>query len=151
MHSIPTENDEPPAFEPDDSAMEPSHAEGAARPAEAAETVDAITSSHTFRAEAPMNLSATDQLDAATHAPNHPGASDTPSNSEDQSESPRPECIICTKPMPWIFATLPNCDHCFCLHCIKTWRRAGGLNKRKADVADNTKRCPTCRAEAWNM
>lgn len=37
------------------------------------------------------------------------------------------------------FGILPNCNHCYCVECIRTWRRT----KREDGTAVNT--CPVCR------
>lgn len=54
--------------------------------------------------------------------------------------------VILTKqnPSERVFAILPNCQHCFCLHCIQTWRR-------KTDVVsyNGAKGCPECRTVSF--
>lgn len=54
--------------------------------------------------------------------------------------------VILTKqnPSERVFAILPNCQHCFCLHCIRTWRR-------KTDVVsyNAAKGCPECRTVSF--
>ncbi|XP_059188398.1 makorin, ring finger protein, 4 isoform X2 [Centropristis striata] len=40
------------------------------------------------------------------------------------------------------FGILPNCNHCFCLQCIMTWRKTKDLGP------DVVKRCPQCRVRS---
>lgn len=48
-------------------------------------------------------------------------------------------CGICTE-IPSPFAQLLNCNHYFCVDCLKRWRSKGeGVNR---------KHCPTCRAHS---
>uniref|UniRef100_A0A8C6P4S7 RING-type domain-containing protein n=1 Tax=Nothobranchius furzeri TaxID=105023 RepID=A0A8C6P4S7_NOTFU len=43
-----------------------------------------------------------------------------------------------------VFAILPNCNHCFCLSCIRMWRRF------KRDFPNITlKSCPLCRTVSY--
>lgn len=49
-------------------------------------------------------------------------------------------CVVCLEPVtsPRLFGLLPNCQHCVCVQCIRSWR--------KSDVgAGVNKRCPMCR------
>ncbi|KAL1925603.1 uncharacterized protein VTP21DRAFT_486 [Calcarisporiella thermophila] len=46
-------------------------------------------------------------------------------------------CAICLE-VPVTFGLLPECDHIFCLTCIREWRK-------KTDVGSQCKSCPLCR------
>ncbi|XP_042264055.1 makorin, ring finger protein, 4 [Thunnus maccoyii] len=45
-------------------------------------------------------------------------------------------------PRNQIFGILPNCNHSFCLHCIRTWRKTKDLG------LDAIKSCPQCRVRS---
>lgn len=54
------------------------------------------------------------------------------------------ECAFCSEVVfdkenlrDRIFGILPNCDHCFCLSCIRKWRRF-----------KHSRACPVCRIES---
>lgn len=54
------------------------------------------------------------------------------------------QCGICFEPVmakkgDRRFAILPDCNHCFCLVCIKIWRKSAGFGKAIR------KSCPECR------
>eukprot|EP00123_Amoebidium_parasiticum_P009593 comp19577_c0_seq1/m.23016 comp19577_c0_seq1/g.23016 ORF comp19577_c0_seq1/g.23016 comp19577_c0_seq1/m.23016 type:complete len:295 (-) comp19577_c0_seq1:167-1051(-) len=55
------------------------------------------------------------------------------------------ECAVCSEEIVSAgrrFGLLPNCDHCFCLDCIRGWREKGGA------CYDNKKACPVCRTKS---
>lgn len=56
-------------------------------------------------------------------------------------------CGVCMEPVlnkqpdsKRLFAILPNCNHCFCVPCIQTWRK-----QYRAFDSRVTKGCPQCR------
>ncbi|PGG95259.1 hypothetical protein AJ79_10159 [Helicocarpus griseus UAMH5409] len=64
------------------------------------------------------------------------------------------ECGICME-NPTIFGLLINCDHIFCLDCIRGWRSSvGNTAEDVVDSADTnvsrkaTKTCPLCRVKS---
>ncbi|KAK2810081.1 hypothetical protein FQN50_003275 [Emmonsiellopsis sp. PD_5] len=80
----------------------------------------------------------------AAHSPTTSTANHNPENGEEQ-------CGICLE-KPTIFGLLVNCDHVFCLDCIKSWRASsaadaqppgGSLDSRVP--SKTTKTCPLCR------
>ncbi|PWN48010.1 hypothetical protein IE53DRAFT_320177, partial [Violaceomyces palustris] len=72
------------------------------------------------------------------------GASEGASHEREEEEEVT--CGICID-TPHVFGLLENCDHVFCLDCLKAWRWA-----KEKDVAliesGVTKQCPTCRAQS---
>ena len=70
-------------------------------------------------------------------------------NVVDASERSRyMECAVCLEvvfsknnPRDCVFGILPNCNHCFCLACIRAWRNIKPPFK-------NSKACPVCRIES---
>lgn len=47
--------------------------------------------------------------------------------------------VVLSKPASQrLFAILPNCNHCFCVSCIRTWRKQRFANRV-------TRGCPECR------
>lgn len=57
----------------------------------------------------------------------------------DANNSKYEPCGICTD-IPSPFAQLLNCNHYFCVDCLKNWRSQGTGKGKKC--------CPTCRAES---
>jgi len=56
------------------------------------------------------------------------------------------ECGICYESIRGRrqrFGHLENCEHAFCLECIRSWRRMRDQDK------DNLRRCPVCRIESY--
>ena len=58
------------------------------------------------------------------------------------------ECAVCLEvvfdkanPRDCVFGILPNCNHCFCVACIRVWRNSNRPSK-------NFKACPVCRVES---
>ncbi|XP_065349556.1 probable E3 ubiquitin-protein ligase makorin-1 [Cloeon dipterum] len=49
------------------------------------------------------------------------------------------ETIVEKSPREQRFGILPNCNHCFCLNCIRTWRQAKNFEN------NITRGCPECR------
>lgn len=43
-----------------------------------------------------------------------------------------------------LFAILPNCNHCFCVSCIRTWRKQYSMFDNRV-----TKGCPECRTVSF--
>lgn len=43
-----------------------------------------------------------------------------------------------------LFAILPNCNHCFCVACIRTWRKQSSVFSNGV-----TKGCPECRTVSF--
>jgi len=67
-----------------------------------------------------------------------------------QSDAIQEQCAICLE-TPDLFGLLVNCDHVFCLDCIRDWR-ASAKPKNNIDSSDNSsclktasKTCPVCR------
>jgi len=57
------------------------------------------------------------------------------------------ECVICTdsiKKRGEKFGMLENCDHTFCLSCIRSWRK-----QREQQDRVNLRMCPVCRNESF--
>ena len=55
------------------------------------------------------------------------------------------DCMICFD-KPLLYGLLQNCNHQFCLDCIKTWRKSGPVsNSHNEEVARSTTACPLCR------
>ncbi|OJD18966.1 hypothetical protein AJ78_01078 [Emergomyces pasteurianus Ep9510] len=88
----------------------------------------------------------------ATAAHNRTDASvaDNPLKAETSEE----QCGICME-TPTIFGLLVNCDHVFCLDCIRSWRSSVGtsaedmLNSADSRVSrKTTKTCPLCRIKS---
>lgn len=46
------------------------------------------------------------------------------------------------------FGMLENCDHLFCLECIREWRKTGAANATPAHK-QNVRSCPVCRVESF--
>ncbi|XP_071332183.1 makorin, ring finger protein, 4 isoform X2 [Trachinotus anak] len=79
-------------------------------------------------------------------------ASSTQGNVEEMEaflQSKNVTCGICmdkvyekTDPRYHIFGILPNCNHSFCLQCIRTWRKTRDLG------LDVVKTCPQCRVRS---
>ncbi|KLJ09358.1 hypothetical protein EMPG_15221 [Blastomyces silverae] len=73
--------------------------------------------------------------------------------------SPKPEapeelCGICME-TPTVFGLLVNCDHVFCLSCIRSWRSSVGTSAEDVINAPDsrvprqtTKTCPLCRTKS---
>ena len=58
------------------------------------------------------------------------------------------ECAVCLEVVfdkdnrrERVFGLLPNCKHCFCLSCIRTWRTTNPFSK-------TSRTCPVCRVES---
>lgn len=47
------------------------------------------------------------------------------------------------------FGLLINCDHIFCLDCIRIWRAGGGNNNSKN--ISNLRLCPICRLISYQV
>ncbi|OAX81528.1 hypothetical protein ACJ72_04136 [Emergomyces africanus] len=84
---------------------------------------------------------------AAEHAP--PSATNPP-NSKTSEE----QCGICME-TPTIFGLLVNCDHVFCLDCIRSWRSSVGtsaedmISSAHSSISrKTTKTCPLCRTKS---
>jgi hypothetical protein len=63
------------------------------------------------------------------------------------SEVDDAECVICTdsiRKRGEKFGMLENCDHAFCLSCIRSWRK----QKENQDRI-NLRMCPVCRNESF--
>jgi len=43
------------------------------------------------------------------------------------------------------FGLMSSCDHCFCIDCLRTWRRQSNKNDQHSTV---TQACPTCRVQS---
>jgi len=57
------------------------------------------------------------------------------------------ECVICTdsiRKRGERFGMLENCDHAFCLSCIRSWRK-----QREQQDKVNLRMCPVCRNESF--
>lgn len=57
------------------------------------------------------------------------------------------ECVICTESVRKNgerFGMLENCDHAFCLSCIRSWRK-----QREQQDRVNLRMCPLCRNESF--
>lgn len=57
------------------------------------------------------------------------------------------ECVICTESIRKRgerFGMLENCDHAFCLSCIRSWRK-----QREQQDRVNLRMCPLCRNESF--
>jgi E3 ubiquitin-protein ligase makorin len=52
-------------------------------------------------------------------------------------------CAICSED-PKKYGLLENCNHVFCLDCIREWRR-----QREQQDRVNLRRCPICRVESY--
>ncbi|KAG0653103.1 RING-type E3 ubiquitin transferase makorin-1 [Hyphodiscus hymeniophilus] len=80
-------------------------------------------------------------------------ASSSPQNDEGASSSnnapsPTQICTICFE-NPHTFGLLLNCDHVFCLECLRIWRASTNLPQPLNDeLRDATKTCPLCRAHS---
>eukprot|EP00397_Hematodinium_sp_SG-2012_P032645 GEMP01034778.1.p1 GENE.GEMP01034778.1~~GEMP01034778.1.p1 ORF type:complete len:283 (+),score=101.53 GEMP01034778.1:51-851(+) len=77
--------------------------------------------------------------------------------SRDEAEDTRAgnntTCGICyepidTKPGEKRFGMLENCDHFFCLDCIREWRKTGA-DAAKPAQKQNVRLCPVCRVESF--
>ncbi|EQL34362.1 hypothetical protein BDFG_03720 [Blastomyces dermatitidis ATCC 26199] len=71
-----------------------------------------------------------------------------------KSETPEEPCGICME-TPTVFGLLVNCDHVFCLSCIRSWRSSVGtsaedmINTPDSRVPrQTTKTCPLCRTKS---
>ncbi|KKZ62826.1 hypothetical protein EMCG_02821 [[Emmonsia] crescens] len=69
-------------------------------------------------------------------------------------ETSEEQCGICME-TPTIFGLLVNCDHVFCLDCIRSWRSSVGTSAEDViNLADSrvprktTKTCPLCRTKS---
>lgn len=70
-------------------------------------------------------------------------------------DSQEVECNVCLervlskpKPADCKFGLLPECDHAFCLSCIRNWRNSAptsGMDISNAGTANTVRTCPVCR------
>lgn len=61
-----------------------------------------------------------------------------------EPSSSKLECNICFESNIQVFALLQNCEHVFCMDCIKNWR-----NQEMTDLSlDAVFGCPCCRKES---
>ncbi|KAG4958130.1 hypothetical protein JHK85_044510 [Glycine max] len=70
-------------------------------------------------------------------------------------DSQEVECNVCLervlskpKPADCRFGLLPECDHAFCLSCIRNWRNSAptsGMDISNAGTANTVRTCPVCR------
>lgn len=90
---------------------------------------------------------------ANTEKPSEATSSST--NAPASSQGPEP-CAICLE-VPVTYGLLLNCDHVFCLGCIRSWRSSsnnsgndehGFLPPDQSDLARVTKACPLCRKQS---
>ncbi|EEH20172.2 hypothetical protein PABG_02431 [Paracoccidioides brasiliensis Pb03] len=70
------------------------------------------------------------------------------------TDNPDEQCGICLE-TPSVFGLLVNCDHIFCLDCIRSWRSSVGnsaedaINRTDSRVPKRTtKTCPLCRVKS---
>ncbi|PGG96202.1 hypothetical protein GX51_07943 [Blastomyces parvus] len=71
-----------------------------------------------------------------------------------KSEAPGEPCGICME-TPTVFGLLINCDHVFCLSCIRSWRSSVGTSAEDVISSPDsrvprqtTKTCPLCRTKS---
>ncbi|KAK7401510.1 hypothetical protein VNO78_13050 [Psophocarpus tetragonolobus] len=70
-------------------------------------------------------------------------------------DSEEVECNVCLervlskpKPSDCKFGLLPECDHAFCLSCIRNWRNSAppaGMDVNNTSNANTVRTCPVCR------
>ncbi|KAK2737016.1 hypothetical protein FQN55_001348 [Onygenales sp. PD_40] len=80
-----------------------------------------------------------------------PGTAHSPTTASRNLENGEEQCAICLE-KPAIFGLLVNCDHVFCLDCIKSWRASSAADAQPAGSSldsrvpsKTTKTCPLCR------
>ncbi|XP_047152288.1 E3 ubiquitin-protein ligase makorin-like isoform X1 [Vigna umbellata] len=71
------------------------------------------------------------------------------------NDSQEVECNVCLervlskpKPSDCKFGLLPQCDHAFCLSCIRNWRNSAptsGMDTSNNGTANTVRKCPVCR------
>ncbi|EEH40004.2 hypothetical protein PAAG_02193 [Paracoccidioides lutzii Pb01] len=103
---------------------------------------------------------------AAGNSRNETTITDTPASGYARAVQPRPtatslrrenpdeQCGICLE-TPSVFGLLVNCDHIFCLDCIRSWRSSvrnsaeDAINPTDSRVPKRTtKTCPLCRVKS---
>eukprot|EP00039_Didymoeca_costata_P005514 m.82137 g.82137 ORF g.82137 m.82137 type:complete len:315 (-) comp12855_c0_seq1:2779-3723(-) len=84
-----------------------------------------------------------------TNPPNAPKVAIDLSSKQKIDASRGVSCSICLENVLELanlsdrrFGILPNCNHAFCLGCIRNWRRTSGQGKE-------VRKCPTCRVESY--
>ncbi|KUJ15113.1 uncharacterized protein LY89DRAFT_736168 [Mollisia scopiformis] len=81
------------------------------------------------------------------------GAPATPSLTAEQAVFPPPSaisqtCAICYE-LPDQYGLLVNCDHAFCLECIRNWRATAPKNPTlENELKKTSKTCPMCRSHS---
>lgn len=88
-------------------------------------------------------------LDDKTQSPEHEPPLEEPPLSEQRSDPtlPRPACSICGDEAPRAYGLLQNCDHAFCVTCLRQWRQQGTTSDQD-ELTSNFKCCPLCRTQS---
>ncbi|CZR57860.1 uncharacterized protein PAC_07749 [Phialocephala subalpina] len=81
-------------------------------------------------------------------------SSTAPASSPGEGAAPEPvsttsqTCVICFE-TPETYGLLVNCDHAFCLDCIRSWRATAPKNPTSENELKKTsKTCPMCRSQS---